>query len=183
MNPMTDSGPGAFPNVQPSELLEAVYVHLRAIAQQRMTEENPGHTLQATALVHEAFLRISQNRQVPFRDRAHFYAAAAEAMRRILLDHARSKGASRRNAVTNFELRSVATLAQESDPDQILALDDALQRLEKSEPEVAAVVRLRFLAGMTVDDTAQTLSVSPRQVDRHWAYARAWLARELRKSG
>jgi RNA polymerase sigma factor (TIGR02999 family) len=166
-----------------AELLAAVYEHLRAIARQRMSKENPGHTLQATALVHEAFLRIGQDRRLPFRDRAHFYATAAEAMRRILIDHARSKNTDKRQprggGVAPPELMSVVDLAENPDPDQILALDRAMERLEGAEPEVAAVVRLRFFAGLTVDDTAEALAISPRQVDRLWGYARAWLSREV----
>jgi RNA polymerase sigma factor (TIGR02999 family) len=167
-----------------AELLEAVYEQLRAIAQQRMNSENAGHTLQATALVHEAFLRIGQGRRVPFTDRAHFFAAAAEAMRRILIDHARSKGAVKRSAPGGrSDPLSVVDLASNPDSDEILALDHALERLEKAEPEVAAVVRMRFFAGLGVDDTAESLGISPRQVDRLWAYARAWLSRELRPAG
>mgnify|MGYP003875654361 CR=1 FL=1 len=160
------------------QLLPLVYDTLRAIAQQRMCTENAGHTLQATALVHEAFLRISQNRQVPFRDRAHFFATAAEAMRRILIDHVRAKGAAKRRP-PGAELLSVVDLAGQRDPEQIMALDTALKRLEEAEPEVAAVVRLRFFAGLSGDETAEALAISPRQVDRLWAYARAWLSREV----
>lgn len=156
-----------------------MYDQLRAIAQQRMNAENAGHTLQATALVHEAFLRIGQGRRVPFRNRAHFFAVAAEAMRRILVDHARTRASAHRSARVKADLLSVVNLAEHPDPAQILALDEALQRLEVSEPEVAAVVRLRFFAGLSVDDTAESLAISPRQVDRLWAYARAWLSREL----
>jgi RNA polymerase sigma factor (TIGR02999 family) len=155
-----------------------MYETLRAIAQQRMSTENTGHTLQATALVHEAYLRIGQDRQLPFRDQAHFFATAAEAMRRILIDHARAKGAAKRRPPA-AELLSVVDLAEHRDPDQILALDRALKRLEEAEPEVAAVVRLRFFAGLSGDETAEALAVSPRQVDRLWAYARAWLSREV----
>jgi len=155
-----------------------VYEQLRAIAQQRLSAENPGHTLQATALVHEAYLRIGHNRRVPFRDRAHFFATAAEAMRRILIDHARAKGAAKRRP-PGGELLSVVDLAEHPDPDQILALDGALGRLEAAEPEVAAVVRLRFFAGLSGDETAEALGISSRQVDRMWAYARAWLSREV----
>ena len=160
-------------------MLQAVYDQLRAIAQQRLNAENSGHTLQATALVHEAFLRIGQNRQVPFRDRAHFFATAAEAMRRILIDHARAKGAAKRRP-PGRDLFSVIDLAEHPDAEEILALDRALERLEGAEPEVAAVVRLRFFAGLSVDETAEALDMSPRQVDRLWAYARAWLWREVR---
>lgn len=161
-------------------LLEAVYAHLRAIAQQRMSEEGAGHTLQATALVHEAFLRITQDRQVPFQNRAHFFAAAAEAMRRILIDHARAKNAVKRGGGASKSPLSVIDLASESDPAEILALDEALERLEKSEPQVAAVVRLRFFAGLSMDETAEAVGMSPRQTDRLWSYARAWLLREMK---
>jgi RNA polymerase sigma factor (TIGR02999 family) len=162
-----------------ADLLEAVYQQLRAIAHQRMNAENAGHTLQATALVHEAFLRISDGRRAPFLNEAHFFAAAAEAMRRILVDHARAKGAVKRRPPGHAEPLSVVDLAAEADPAEILALDEALQRLEKAEPEVAAVVRLRFFAGLSGDVTAQALGISPRQVDRLWVYARAWLLRAM----
>jgi RNA polymerase sigma factor (TIGR02999 family) len=161
------------------ELLAAVYDQLRAIAQQRMAEENAGHTLQATALVHEAFLRVGQGRTLPFQNRAHFFATAAEAMRRILIDHARAKQAAKRGGEARKIPLSVLDLATDADPSEILALDEALARLENAEPEVAAVVRLRFFAGLSGDDAAEALGVSPRQVDRIWAYARAWLSREL----
>ena len=184
---MEASGPSstAFRDGHSEELLRAVYDQLRAIAQQRMSEEHVGHTLQATALVHEAFLRIGQGRRVPFRDRAHFFATAAEAMRRILIDHARAKGAVKRSAPPGAhpDPLSVVDLASHPDSDQILALDRALERLEHAEPEVAAVVRMRFFAGLSVDDAADALSISPRQVDRLWAYARAWLAREMGRTG
>ncbi len=162
-----------------AELLAAVYDQLRAVAQRRMAEENPGHTLQATALVHEAFLRIGQDRRVPFESPAHFYAAAAEAMRRILLDHARSRNALKRGGGGARERLSVVDLAEATDPDEILALDQALERLEGAEPTVAAVVRLRFFAGLTGEQTAEALGVSARHVDRLWVYARAWLLREM----
>jgi RNA polymerase sigma factor (TIGR02999 family) len=176
-------GTRTFREGQSGELLEAVYDQLRAIAQQRMSAENPGHSLQATALVHEAFLRIGHGRRVPFQDRAHFFAAAAEAMRRILIDHARAKGAVKRRGSGARLTLSVVDLAEGADPGEILALDEALERLEGAEPEVAAVVRLRFFAGLSVDDTSEALAISPRQVDRLWAYARAWLAREVRPPG
>lgn len=163
----------------PPELVELVYAQLRAIAQQRMTEEGAGHTLQATALVHEAYLRVSHGRRLPFQNQAHFFAVAAEAMRRILIDHARAKGAVKRGGGAAKAPLSVLDLAVEQNSAQILALDDALRRLEQAEPEVAGVVRMRFFAGLSVDETAEALALSPRQVDRHWAYARAWLLREV----
>jgi RNA polymerase sigma factor (TIGR02999 family) len=169
----------AFRDGHTRELLDAVYDQLRAIAQQRLNAEDAGHTLEATALVHEAFLRIGNDRRVPFQNRAHFFATAAEAMRRILVDHARTKGAVKRGGEARRAPLSVLDLAADSDPAEILALDEALQRLEQAEPDVAAVVRLRFFAGLSGDDTAEALGVSPRQVDRVWAYARAWLLREM----
>jgi RNA polymerase sigma factor (TIGR02999 family) len=165
---------------QASVLLDAVYKQLRAIAQLRMQAEGAGHTLQATALVHEAFLRISKDRQVPFQNRAHFFATAADAMRRILIDHARAKGAIKRGGEVQRAHLSVVDLAVDYDPFEILALDEALARLEQAEPEVASVVRLRFFAGLSGDETAEALGMSARQVDRVWAYARAWLLREMK---
>lgn len=172
------TGPMEAGDQEAAGLLAAVYDQLRAIAQERMNAENPGHTLQATALVHEAFVRIGHGRRVPFRDRAHFFATAAEAMRRILIDHARAKGAAKRRPPRPDPL-SVVDLAEHPDHDEIVALDAALRRLETAEPEVAAVVRMRFFAGLSGDETAEALGISPRQVDRLWAYARAWLAREV----
>ncbi|MDX2131570.1 MAG: ECF-type sigma factor [Planctomycetota bacterium] len=176
-----DHGPPSGGNPGSDHLLALVYEQLREVARHRLSAENPGHTLQATALVHEAFLRIGQDRRVPFRDRAHFFAVAAEAMRRILIDHARAKGAAKRRPPA-AEFLSVVDLAEHRDPEQIMALDAALQRLEGAEPEVAAVVRLRFFAGLSGNETAEALGISPRQVDRLWAYARAWLAREISPS-
>ena len=169
----------AFRDGHTPDLLAAVYDQLRAIAQQRMAEENAGHTLQATALVHEVFLRIGNDRKLPFQNRAHFFATAAEAMRRIVIDHARAKGAAKRGGTAKRAPLSVVDLAADSDPDQILMLDEALVRLEKAEPDAAAVVRLRFFAGLSGDETAEALGVSPSHVDRVWSYARAWLLREM----
>lgn len=143
--------------------------------------EASGHTLQATALVHEAYLRISNGRTTPFQNRVHFLNVAAEAMRRILIDHARSKKAAKRGGGARREPLSVLDLAIDHDLDEVLALDEAVSRLEKAEPDAAAVVRLRFFAGLSGDDTAEALGVSSRHVDSLWAYARAWLARELEK--
>jgi RNA polymerase sigma factor (TIGR02999 family) len=170
---------GAGQQPENPELVLAVYDQLRAIAQQRLNAENAGHTLQATALVHEAFLRIGLDRKLPFQNRAHFFATAAEAMRRIVIDHARAKKAEKRGGQARRTPMSVVDLAADSDPEEILMLDEALQRLEQAQPQVAAVVRLRFFAGLSGDDTAEALGVSPSHVDRAWAYARAWLLREM----
>lgn len=172
------------------QLLPLVYQQLRAIAQQRMNGERKDHTLQATALVHEAYVKLiggdAAGGQVHWSGRAAFFKAAAEAMRRILIDHARTKGRDKRGggASDQGEKRqrvplSVVDLATESDSEEILALDEAICRLEQEDAEVAAVVRLRFFAGLGGDDTASALGISPRQVDRHWAYARARLYQAL----
>lgn len=162
-----------------AELVGEVYDQLRAIARQRMAGERADHTLQATALVHEAFCRLSQNRQIPFQNPGHFYVAAAEAMRRVLLDHAKSKGRKKRGGDHKRAPINVVDLADCGESEDILALDEALCRLEQSDPQAAAVVRLRFFAGLSIDETAETLGVSARTVDRRWKFARAWLFREL----
>ena len=162
-----------------NDLLPMVYQQLRAIAQVRMSSENSGHTLQATALVHEVFLRLVGERKIPWQNQAHFYAAAAEAMRRVLLDHAKAKGRKKRGGDRAKIPLSVADLACEQNPEQIMALDAALCRLEQQNAEAAQVVRLRFYAGLSVDQTAEALEMSPRTVDRRWKFARAWLYKAL----
>ena len=161
------------------ELLPLVYDELRRLAAAKIASERPGQTLQATALVHEAYLRLATGRKIPWGSEVHFYTAAAEAMRHVLLDHARSKGRVKRGGGRSRAPLNVLDLAEEPDSEEILALDHQLQRLEERHPEASAVVRLRFYAGMTIDDTAKVLGWSPRHVDRLWAYARAWLYREL----
>ena len=161
------------------ELLPLVYSQLHRLAQHRMKAENPAHTLQATALVHEAYLRLLGPREVPWQNEAHFYQAAAEAIRRILIDHARSKGRKKRGGSSKKMPLNVADLAASENSEQILALDEALCRLEVQDPEAASIVRLRFFAGLSIDQTAQSLNISPRTVDRRWKFARAWLYSEL----
>lgn len=161
------------------DLLPLVYSQLRAVAQQRMSSERPGHTLQATALVHEAYLRLVGPRRIPWQNQAQFYAAAAEAMHRVLLDHAKSRGRKKRGGGKTYVPLSVVDLAESGDSEDIVALHDAVCRLEKEEPEAAQVVRLRFYAGLSVDQAAEALGSSPRTVDRRWKFARAWLFREL----
>lgn len=161
------------------QLLPRVYAQLRAVAQQRMAGERKDHTLQATALVHEAYLKLVGTRKIPWANQAHFYAAAAEAMRRILLDHAKSKGRKKRGGERNRVPLGVIDLADVGNSEEIVALDEAIYRLEQQEPEAAKVVRLRFYAGLSVDDAAAALELSPRTVDRRWQLARAWLFREL----
>ena len=161
------------------KLLPLVYEELRKLAASRMNAERSDHTLQATALVHEAYLRLVGDREQPWANRAHFFAAAAEAMRRILIDHARARQGPRRGGGLRKLPMDVVDLATNADPDQILALDEAISRLAAKDVDAARVVRLRFYAGLPVEKTAATLGVSPRTVKREWAFARAFLVREL----
>ena len=160
------------------QLLPLVYQSLKELARQRMSLERPGHTLQATALVHEAYLRLV-GRNVRFAGRIQFYHAAAQAMRRILIEHARARGRVKRGGGARRVPFDILDLAEEADRKEILALDEAIRRLEEHTPDIAAVVRLRFFAGLTVEQTAEALSMGRRSVDRAWAYARVWLYREL----
>lgn len=161
------------------DLLPIVYQQLRALAQQRLSQERPGHTLQATALVHEAFCRLVGDRKVPWDGPGHFYVAAAEAMRHVLLDHAKARGRQKRGGNRKRLPIHVVDLAESPDYAEALALDEALRRLHEEDIDAANVVRLRFFAGLSIDETAAALGLSPRTVDRRWEYARAWLYREL----
>jgi len=162
-----------------AQLLPLVYDHLRAVAQQRMAFERRDHTLQATALVHEAYLKLIGDREVPWRDRAHFYAAAAEAMQRILIDHARSKGRLKRGGTAKRLSLNVLDLASDDDPGQIIAVHEAIERLQAENPELASIVRFRFYAGLSLDDTAEAMQIPRRTLDRRWELAKAWLYRSL----
>ena len=163
------------------DLLPLVYNQLRSIARRQMAQERAGHTLQPTALVHEAFLRLLNDQTVTWAGRAQFFCAAAEAMRRILIEHARARARLKRGGPEPKKRipLGLLELATEHDPAEILALDDAIQRLHEQDPDLAAVVRLRFFAGLTVEETAEALGISPRSVKRDWSYARAWLFRVL----
>lgn len=164
----------------PGELLPLVYDQLRAIARERMGEERAGHTLQSTALVHEAFARL-QGAGVRWESKGAFFAAAAEAMRRVLIDHARKRGAGKRGGGERVlqGIGGVADLASEENLEEIVTLDAAIVRLGEEDSEAAAIVRLRFYAGLSVDETAEALDISPRTVDRGWKFARAWLWRAM----
>ena len=172
-------------------LLEQVYGQLRAIAQRRMAHERSGHTLQATALVHEAYMKLvasegaegGREREVTWVDRGHFYRAAAEAMRRILIDHAHSRGTEKRGGGVQRVPLNVCDLAANDNSEEILALDDAISRLEETNAQAAEIVRLRFFAGLTVEQTAAAIGVSERTVRRQWSYARAKLFRSLEQTG
>ena len=162
-------------------LLPLVYDELRKLAAARLAHEKPGQTLQATALVHEAYLRLLGPAGVeqPWNSRGHFFAAAAEAMRRILVEQARRKHRARHGGgLQRVDLDSKLQLSGEAD-DELLALDEALERLAAEVPEAAEVVKLRYFAGLTIDQTALAINTSVRTVNRHWAYARAWLFQQL----
>jgi RNA polymerase sigma factor (TIGR02999 family) len=166
------------------ELLPLVYAQLRAVAQQQMAGERPNHTLQATALVHEAYARLVGNDELEWAGRGHFYAAAAEAMRRILVEHARARARVKRGGADVDGRRvplSVVSLAEDQNPQEILTLDETFRRLEERAPEMADVVRLRFYAGLSGEQTALALGVSGATVKRRWTWARSWLYREMQR--
>jgi RNA polymerase sigma factor (TIGR02999 family) len=169
-------------------LTPLIYEHLHRMARGYMRNERPGHTLQATALVNEAFLRLVDTRDLAWNDRAHFFAVCARVMRRILVDAARSRGAVKRGGRLDRADHSSAFNLDElpSSPTkmsaQVCALDDALDTLARIDSRRAQVVELRFFGGLTVEETAQVLDVSPQTVMRDWSLARAWLARELSQS-
>jgi RNA polymerase sigma factor (TIGR02999 family) len=162
------------------QLLPLVYDELRRLAAQRLAGEGPGHTLQPTALVHEAYLKlVGADPQRPWNGRVHFFAAAAEAMRRILIDHARWKHRARRGRgkkrVELGDLDDIEIVAERGQADDLLALDQALTQLAAADPRRAELVRLRYFAGLTLEQAAELLGISRATADRHWAFARAWL--------
>ncbi len=164
-----------------NQLLPLVYEELRQLAARKMARENPGQTLQATALVHEAWLRLGGDHQPPWQNRAHFFAAAAEAMRRILIDQARRKSAQRHGGQAErveLDLDSLE-LAAGMDEEQLLALHEALDALAAHDAEKAQLVKLRFFAGLTLVEAAKVLGLSEPTAKRYWAYARAWLYRKI----
>jgi RNA polymerase sigma factor (TIGR02999 family) len=161
------------------QLLPLVYEELRKLAAQRLGQEKPGQTLQATALVHEAYLRLVRGEHTQRWDsRGHFFAAAAEAMRRILIDNARRRKAQKRG--NGWQRQELAAVAAPEPDDELLALDEALQKLAILEPDKAKLVELRYFAGLTGEQAAEVLGISPTTADRHWSYARAWLQTEIR---
>lgn len=163
------------------QLVPLVYAQLRRAAQQQLAAERDGgaeHTLSATALVHEAYIKLIGPRRVPWAGRAHFYAAAAEAMRRLLVDHARAKAGPKRGGDRTrvaLDIRSLPDLDSPEQSEGLLILDDTISRLEQEDPQAGDVVRLRFYAGLTVEETAEALGISAPTVKRRWAFARAWL--------
>jgi RNA polymerase sigma factor (TIGR02999 family) len=168
------------------QLLPLVYEELRRLAAHRLAQEKPGQTLQATALVHEAYLRLVDSEQrgssTPWESRGHFFAAAAEAMRRILIDLARRKDSAKRGGDRQrLSLDAAATLVSADDTprEDLLALDGALRQLEAEDPTKAQLVKLRFFAGVSLEDAARMLEVSPATAKRYWVYARSWLYGKL----
>jgi RNA polymerase sigma factor (TIGR02999 family) len=163
-------------------LLPLVYDELRKLAAQRLTAEKPGQTLQATALVHEAYLRLVGAREEHHWDsRGHFFAAAAEAMRRILLNRARDKKRAKRGGERRRLDLDLVEIALDTSDEQLLELDEALTQLAVEDPEGARLVNLRFFAGLTLKDAAASLGLAQRTAERQWAYARAWLFARLRR--
>ncbi len=170
------------------ELLPLVYEELRLLAAQKLSHEPAGQTLQATALVHEAYLRLvgepgpaEAGQPQTWENRGHFFAAAAEAMRRILVDTARRKRRTKHGGEAQRIDMDKADIPVDQLPDDLLALDEALTRLSEQEPLKADLVELRYFAGLTAEQTAEALNISKATADRYWAYARAWLFDEIRK--
>ncbi len=162
------------------QLLPLVYDELRKLATERMVQENPGQTLQATALVHEAYLRlVDAEKTQKWNGRAHFFGAAAEAMRRILVENARRKGRQKRGGHWQRHDVQLNEPTLDNPDSDILAIDEALTQLSRDHPEHAELVRLRYFAGLTLDEAAVALGISSATADRRWRYARAWLARRL----
>ncbi len=164
------------------ELLSLVYGELRRLAHIRMAKERPGQTLQATALVHEAYVRLVGTEDPGWDNRGHYFAAAAEAMRRILIERARKKARLKRGG-QDQRVTFDEVLADEDRPEQLIALDEALDRLEGHDEMMAQVVKLKYFGGLSVKETASALGVSSRTVNRQWTAARAWLFQEMQEVG
>ncbi len=166
----------------PAELLPLVYDELRKLAHSYLQNERPGHTLQATALVHEAYIRMVDWKNVSWQNRAHFFAVAAQMMRKILVDHARAKKAEKRGGeLQRLALDEAVSYPARRDID-LIALDDALSSLEQLDRLQASIVELRFFGGLTIEETAHALKTSPATVKREWTVAKAWLHREISRA-
>jgi RNA polymerase sigma factor (TIGR02999 family) len=164
------------------ELLPLVHQELRRLARRYMFGERPGHTLQATALVNEAYLKLVDSRHVNWQDRAHFFAISAQLMRRILVDYARARGYQKRGGGVPKVTLDEALMGPQEKGHDLVALDDALKVLAGVDPRKSKVVELRFFGGLSVEETAEVLKVSPDTVHRDWRLAKAWLAREMGKA-
>lgn len=162
-----------------NSLMPLVYDELHQLAAHYLRHERPGHTLQPTALVHEAYLRLSGLREMRLQNRTHFYGASAQVMRRVLVDHARRRNAAKRGGVERADLPEGALDTPIDLRLDLLALDQALDKLASFAPDKAKVVELRYFGGLSVDETAEFMNVSPKTVKRYWRFARAWLLRML----
>lgn len=160
-----------------AELLPLVYTELRSLAAAKLAAEKPGHTLDATALVHEAYLRVGGSEH--FDHRGHFFAAAAEAMRRVLVDHARRKQAEKRGGGMARHAADELPITLSEPAEDLVALDAALDKFAEIEPKKAELVKLRYFAGLTIEQAADVLGISPATAKRHWAFSRAWLFRKM----
>jgi len=162
------------------QLAPLIYDELRRIASAQMRRERPDHTLQATAVVHEAYMRLAGEQEVPWQNRAHFFAIAAQTMRRVLLDYARQRHAGKRGGEGARKVDIDAELLVGDDRlEDVIALDEVLGRLSEMDPEQGRIVELRFFAGLNVEETAEVMGISARTVKREWRSAKAWLSREL----
>src|SRR5215207_1176433 len=164
-------------------LLPLVYKELRRLAAAYLRRERPGQTLQPTALVHEAYLRLMKDRPDRWQNRAHFCAIAAHSMRQILIERARARGAAKRGGARPRVTLDEGLVAGEDRSIDLLALDEALERLEAIDADQARLIELRFFGGLTIEETAEAMDISPATVKRHWTIAKAWLSRELESVG
>lgn len=175
-----DSHPGATRGVPMDDLVPVVYEALHRVAALRMQQERPDHTLQATALVHEAYLRLRNDGSTRWHSAGHFFSAAAEAMRRILVEHARGKGCLKRGgAFAHISIDGLDVVTPER-ASRFLALEDALSLLEKTHPRKAEIVKLRYFAGFTIRETARLLQLSPATVKADWTFVRAWIEKRVK---
>jgi len=163
-----------------AEVIPVIYEELRRLAAHYMVRERSDHTLQTTALVHEAYLRLVDQQKSTWQNRAHFYGAAAQVMRRILVDHARARRAEKRGGDAPHLSLDEALVFSAGQSDELVRLDDALGRLAKLDPRQSRVIELRFFAGLNVEEAAEVMGIAPKTVKRDWSAARAWLHRELR---
>jgi RNA polymerase sigma factor (TIGR02999 family) len=164
------------------ELLPLVYAELRKLAAGKMAGEAAGHTLQPTALVHEAWMRLVGPGEQNWENRGHFFGAAAEAMRRILVDHARRKKSQKRGGGVTHESIDEASLALAAPPDELLAVNDALDQLALQDPAAAKLIKLRYFVGLTMEEAASAMGMAKRSAEALWTYARVWLRREIKRS-
>ena len=178
---LSEAGDGD--NHSSEELLPLVYEELRKLAAARMSRETSGQTLQATALVHEAWVRLTAGGKQKWQNRAHFFAAASEAMRRILIENARRKGRLKHGGNLVRTGMEAIELASNSTDEMVLVVDEALQRFKLVDPEKEKIVVMKFFGGLTNQQVAESLGMAERTVERQWAYARAWLFRDIRKEG